>query len=94
MEQLDLLGDPPPSRDVAVPLAGGWIGRRDELGRIVEWTHPHYQGTSIRHCGHPTALYPYYVLSTHPRLASSATYRNLSQAQAVILSTLNKGAAA
>lgn len=31
-------------------------------GRNNAWRHKHISGIEIRHCGHPTALWPYYLV--------------------------------
>lgn len=52
--QLDLFDKgPPPAQWLAHP--GPWYGR------TMAWTRPDMPGLAVRHCGHPTALYPYYV---------------------------------
>lgn len=38
-----------------------WQGHKGLFGRNERWTHPLIVGVTVRHCGHPTALRPYYV---------------------------------
>jgi hypothetical protein len=51
-----------------LPAAGlrrarnGWIGHAGPFGRIMVWSHPGLPGISVNHCGHPTALRPYYLI--------------------------------
>lgn len=56
-EQLTLLAPAP----AGVMTRDGWIGRSLAGIRRDCWTHPAHPGVAIRHCGHPTALRPYYV---------------------------------
>ena len=42
-----------------------WIGYGGPFGRNVKWTSPQLHGVAIRHCGHPTALRPYYIEGQH-----------------------------
>lgn len=38
-----------------------WVGiRRNHVGRICAWAHPELP-VQVWHCGHPTALRPYYI---------------------------------
>jgi hypothetical protein len=67
--------------------AGGWIGHRDHHGlpgRNGTWTHPSLPGLEIHHCGHPTALRPYWI-ETGPgwggRQDSGRKWPNLTDAQ-------------
>lgn len=40
-----------------------WIGHRSDVhGRNMSWTHPDLPGIEVRHCGHPTANRPYYIV--------------------------------
>ena len=55
-----------------------WVGRRGPWGRNVAWTHPAYPGLEVRHCGHPTALRPYYIVGL---LGELGCYRRLAHAQ-------------
>ena len=36
-------------------------GRKGPLGRNGSWTSEQLPGIEVRHCGHPTALRPYYI---------------------------------
>jgi hypothetical protein len=38
-----------------------WIGIKNHLGRNDTWVSPEWPGIFIKHCGHPTALRPYYI---------------------------------
>ena len=38
----------------------GWHGHLGPKGRNMFWTHTDMPGLVIKHCGHPTALRPYY----------------------------------
>jgi hypothetical protein len=55
-----------------------WVGQKGPNGRNVLWTCDKLPGRTIRHCGHPTALYPYYILE----LPALGTFSLLSDAQA------------
>lgn len=55
----------------------GWIrmGSDSALGTRA-WRHPAAPGITVRHCGHPTALRPYYltgvaILRKFPNLAAA-----------------------
>ena len=52
-----------------------WIGHKGPYGKNLSWTHPSIQGVRIQHCGHPTALRPYYIPGSH------FTFRNLAHAK-------------
>jgi hypothetical protein len=49
----------------------------------LSWTHPDYAGVTVLHCGHPTALQPYYIkgYGWQGGGAGVATFRALKQAQ-------------
>lgn len=70
-----------------LPAAGlrkarnGWIGRCGASGRIMQWTHPALPGIIVAHCGHPTALRPYYIIG----LPISRKFYSLEKAQAAAL---------
>jgi hypothetical protein len=57
-----------------------WQASHWRLGRAVEWTHT--SGAIVRHCGHPTALRPYWVIGR------PGTHRLLKDAQAAALEVL------
>lgn len=46
---------------IADVRATKWIGHKGPFGRNWKWTHPLIVGLTIKHCGHPTALRPYYL---------------------------------
>lgn len=48
-------------RGQAEQPAAKWIGQPGPLGNNVRWTRSDMPGITIRHCGHPTALRPYYI---------------------------------
>ena len=76
--QLDLFDRGPPP---AAPPR--WIGHRGPWGRNLTWTRPDMPGLTIRHCGHGTALYPYYVtIGESMEPAAPGTVRTLTEAQA------------
>ena len=56
-----------------------WKSIKGFFGKAVEWVH--VSGIAIRHCGHPTALYPYYIVGDDKR----RTFRNLNAAQVAAL---------
>lgn len=76
MSQAELF-DPAPAGLVLV--RGGWITNAGApaLGSRV-WTHPSLPGVAVRHCGHPTALRPYYLTG----LPIARKFPNLAGAQA------------
>lgn len=48
-----------------------WTGHKGPWGRNLKWTCDQVAGLTIHHCGHPTALRPYYIncmQGTFPRL--------------------------
>lgn len=57
-----------------------WRATARMLGRNREWTHA--SGVVVRHCGHPTAIRPYFVVG---QLNELGTFRLLTQAQAAAL---------
>jgi hypothetical protein len=60
-----------PTRDTT------WQATQRMFGRNCEWTHE--SGAIVRHCGHPTALRPYYIIG------GNGAYRLLRDAQAAAL---------
>jgi hypothetical protein len=57
-----------------------WIGHYSRImGRNQRWTCPDLPGVEIRHCGHPTALRPYYVIGVEQ--LHGDTWRLLRDAQ-------------
>lgn len=66
----------------------GWIGHPGLFGtsRNGAWTHPLAPGVVVRHCGHPTALWPYYIEG----LGTRQTFRTLAKAQAVVEATFEQ----
>jgi hypothetical protein len=75
MSQAELFDLPPPDQRRA---RNGWIGHAGPGGRATRWTHPQLPGIAVRHCGHPTALRPYYITG----LAISRKFYDLAKAQA------------
>ncbi len=72
-------------RGSKLTVSRGWAGHKGQ-GRTtvnVAWTHPDYPGVTVLHCGHPTALWPYYIKGFGWRDggAGVATFRALKQAQ-------------
>jgi hypothetical protein len=63
-----------------------WIGLGGPGGRNRAWRHAAHTELLVRHCGHPTALRPYYVdgllheLGAFPRLAQVQQAAVLAQA--------------
>lgn len=57
-----------------------WIGHRGPWGRNLTWTRDDLPGLVVRHCGHPTASYPYFVKIGD--VETEWTYRHLAEAQA------------
>ena len=47
--------------------------------RALAWACEAFPGVTVRHCGHPTALRPYYVQGS--RALERALFRTLAQAQ-------------
>lgn len=58
-----------------------WVPAGRAFGRTVAWFHTG-TGAMVQHCGHPTALRPYYVKGQLQRLG---TFRLLRDAQAAAL---------
>ena len=70
----DLFGAAPTER----ATRDGWhIAERNQWGRAYKWRH--HSGAEVWHCGHPTALRPYYTPG------KPGTHRNLKAAQAAAL---------
>jgi len=63
-------------------MSTGWIGQKGPLGRNVRWTHPQ-TSLVVRHCGHPTALRPYWI---DGHFHEFGCFRLLKDAQQVALS--------
>ena len=60
-----------------------WIGHRGPWGRNLTWTRDDLPGVIVRHCGHGTALYPYYITTGDNRSpADERTYGSLAECQA------------
>ncbi|SKA40560.1 hypothetical protein SAMN02745126_06378 [Enhydrobacter aerosaccus] len=62
-----------------VSSAGPVIRIGDKLGRELNmlWTSPQLPGIAVHHCGHMTALRPYYVIAR----SFTRKFRLLKQAQ-------------
>jgi hypothetical protein len=59
-----------------------WIGHRGPWGRNLSWTRDDLEGVIVRHCGHGTALYPYYITTGENRSpADGRTYGSLAECQ-------------
>lgn len=70
-------------RGPAAPPAAKWIGHRGPWGRNLTWTRTDMAGLAVRHCGHPTALRPYYFTTgDNQEPANHTTYINLATCQA------------
>jgi hypothetical protein len=92
--QADLFAPDPDDFELAAPapagkmLADDWIGHPGLMGtsRYGRWTHPGLPGVQVRHCGHPTALRPYYIegLADDVEFAN-ATFHSLNDAKASAL---------
>ncbi len=54
--------------------ADGWVGVKNPQGRNHRW-HSEALGATIFHCGHPTAISPYYTSAT------PGTFRTLQAAK-------------
>lgn len=60
-----------------------WTGHRCPLmRRNTRWTNVECPGAVIRHCGHPTALRPYYVVGVEE--LHGRTFSRLVDAQAAV----------
>lgn len=70
-------------RGSKLTVSKGWVGRKGPYGKNLTWTHPAYPGVVVMHCGHPTALQPYYIhgFGWHGGGEGVATFRALKQAQ-------------
>jgi hypothetical protein len=68
----DLFPHAPPSVIV-------WQGHPGPFGRNCRWTSQQLPGVVVAHCGHPTALRPYYIVG---ELATRGTFPRLADAQA------------
>jgi hypothetical protein len=87
----------PPEVEAQLPPLPGrlapkqWIGHKGPWGRNLKWTRPDLPGVVVHHCGHPTALYPYYVDGIEQ--LQGRTWKLLKDAQAAALdpSKANEG---
>ena len=69
------------SAENAAPPAK-WIGHRGPWGRNLTWTRDDLPGVIVRHCGHGTALYPYYITTGENRSPEDGrTYGSLAECQ-------------
>lgn len=73
MSQVELFEAPPAD---CVMVRGSWIRHGTRT-----WTHPGLPGVAVRHCGHPTALRPYYLTG----LPINRKFYSLEKAQAAAL---------
>jgi hypothetical protein len=48
---------------------------RSPTGRNDCWANPDWPGVEVHHCGHPTALHPYYI-----NIAPGRAYKTLAKA--------------
>jgi hypothetical protein len=63
-------------------VSSGWVGRKGPLGKNGSWTHPEFPGVTVKHCGHQTALRPYYIPGSKlPGGVAYYTFRTVKQAQ-------------
>jgi hypothetical protein len=63
----------------------GWIGASQCGMRYDTWQHPSYPAVAIRHCGHPTAIRPYYIEGLTPRGFISRKFHNLEHAKLAVI---------
>jgi hypothetical protein len=77
--QAALFEESPDDFALTPAIAPHWHGHPGPLGRNRRWTHPDLPGITVHHCGHPTALRPYYVTG-HSGLEGQ-TFQNLVSAQ-------------
>ncbi len=71
--------------------AATWTGRKGPFGRNVAWSRTDLPGVQVRHCGHPTALRPYYVTGLgEDSSVFGRTFRLLSDAQAAAVAAFNE----
>lgn len=49
-------------RQKARPAVVTWKGHKGPLGRNYLWTSEQLPGIAVQHCGHPTALRPYFII--------------------------------
>lgn len=63
MSQAELFAGAAPGKARKSRLPGDWApipSQRGVYGNLA-WSSPRHPGVVVRHCGHPTALWPYYV---------------------------------
>jgi len=63
-------------------VTGPWKGHKGPFGRNVLWQYGDREDLQIRHCGHPTANFPYYVVGIEE--IEGATFRHLKAAQTAV----------
>lgn len=61
----------------------GWhpVGWSPFDGRAAAWANLRWPGMTVRHCGHPTALRPYYIEGDPAGLRA---FRTLNEAQLTV----------
>lgn len=72
------MGFPMPEGAAPLPLA--WVPVSQLMGRNNAWRAGHFPGVTVRHCGHPTALRPYYIVG----LPIDEKFHSLSAAQRAV----------
>jgi hypothetical protein len=69
-----------------------WIGHRGPWGRNLTWTRDDMPDLVVRHCGHPTANYPYHVTTRDNQDAAGlGTFHNLATCQAAAAAWFLRG---
>lgn len=63
--QADIFEAAPEDFELTAPAVkldrDGWHACAWSLGRASAWVNPREPGVVVKHCGHPTALRPYYI---------------------------------
>ena len=69
-----------------------WIAHRGPWGRNLTWTRDDMPDLVVRHCGHPTANYPYHVTTRDNQDAAGlGTFHNLATCQAAAAAWFLRG---
>lgn len=68
-------------RDIRGSSASWSAIGRNPLGRSNAWSSPATPRLTVRHCGHPTAIRPYYIEADGERFACERKFSRLQEAQ-------------
>lgn len=61
------------------PLKWECVYRNPVIQKAATWRH--WSGWIVQHCGHPTALYPWYIETPSGQPSGAGTFRHLADAK-------------